>query len=138
MESEPVTFDTFFTTHLEEAASITSTAKMMRDFSKRRRLRSKVAMAFIIVTMLFVLAWPTLASSMTGYAPAEEAFVLDLQQNLVPMNKINTVAYVVHDGWRVNLTGDHLVAYDERGSRTSDFGSECIFLDMACRPGDKR
>ncbi|KAH7160999.1 hypothetical protein EDB81DRAFT_783720 [Dactylonectria macrodidyma] len=116
MDTGPVTYDTFFTVYLEDEASLRSTAKMIRDFSTRRGLRSKLAMTFIIITMVYVLAWPTLASAMTGYTSASEAFVIDNYQNLISFSSFTPVAYVIHDGWRLNLTGNHLVSYIESTS----------------------
>lgn len=115
METEPVTFDTFFTTHLEVAASLKSTAKMIRDFSTRKGLRSRVAMVYIIATMIFILAWPTLASAMTGYTSAESAFLLDQDENLMSMSGVHPLAYVIHDGERIDgLDGEYLIPYDGR------------------------
>lgn len=111
METGPVTFDTFFATHLEETASLKSTVKMVRDFSTRRCLRSRPAMAFIIATMIYILAWPTIAGAMTGYTSAESAFVSDIRGSLTPLENFLPVLYVIHDGWRVDLEGDYLVTY---------------------------
>ncbi|KAH6663284.1 hypothetical protein F5X68DRAFT_123649, partial [Plectosphaerella plurivora] len=111
MESKPVTYNTYFTTHLESSASVRSTLKMMRDFSTRKGLRSRIAMAIIILDLLFMLAWPTLASIMTGYTSEEASFVRDSAGNLITTTQINTLAYVIHDGWRVNVSGDYLVTY---------------------------
>jgi hypothetical protein len=111
METIPVTFDTFFATHLEETASLKSTAKMVRDFSTRQRLRSRPIMAFVIGTMLFILAWPTIAGAMTGYTSAESAFVSDSGGSLIPLDNYYLVPYVIHDGWRIGLEGNHLVTH---------------------------
>ncbi|KAH7142700.1 hypothetical protein B0J13DRAFT_503038 [Dactylonectria estremocensis] len=120
MATGPVTFDTFFTVYLEDEASLRSTAKMMRDFSTRRGLRSKLAMTFFIIAMIYVLAWPTLAGAMTGYTSANGAFVIDNQQNLISFSSFTPVAYVIHDGWRLNLTGNHLVSYIGSSSRDKE------------------
>ncbi|KAH6677005.1 hypothetical protein F5X68DRAFT_235180 [Plectosphaerella plurivora] len=144
MESSPVTFDTFFATHLEQAASFESTLKMIRDFSTRKSLRSRVAMVSIIMTMAFVLAWPTLAAAMTGYTTAETAYFSDKDQKLTSLAEIYPVAYVIHDGDRVGLFRDYLVAYEMELSYSEysramhqgvfcwplriRFGEECIEL----------
>lgn len=116
MATGPVTFDTFFATHLEETASLKSILKMFRDFTTRQGLRSRSAMVFIIGSMLFILAWPTLAGAMTGYTAAETAFVSNSEGGLVPIDKLISVPYVIHDGWRIGLQGDYLVT---RGSESN-------------------
>ncbi len=40
-------------------------------------------MTSIILTMAFLLVWPTLAGAMTGYTSASGAFVTDNQHNLI-------------------------------------------------------
>ena len=109
MAVNPVTLDTFFTTHLEESASLGSTIKMIRDLSVRRRLPSRLIAAFMILTMFLILAWPTLAGAMTGYASTEASFLTMEDDSLVPSNNFLSVMYVIHDGWRVGLHGNYLV-----------------------------
>ena len=110
MATAPVTYDTFFTVFLEEEASFRSTFRLIRDFSRRRG--SKAAMTTIVLTMIYVLAWPTLASAMTGYTSALGSFVKDKQQNFISFDKFVPVAYIIHDGWRVNFTTDFIVPFD--------------------------
>jgi hypothetical protein len=132
MDSIPVTFDTFFAIYLEEAASLKSTAKLIRDFATRQGLRSRLAMAYIVTTMLFLLAWPTLASAMTGYTAAEGAYVFDNDGNLLSIAGFHQVLYVIHDGWRIGLKGNHLVAY---GSMTCEYKTSYPFSGCAVVPG---
>jgi hypothetical protein len=113
MHAGPIAYDSFFTVFLESEASLTSTYRVTRDFTTRRGLRSRLAMACIAMTMIFILVWPTLAGAMTGYTPANRPFVRDAENNLVPFANFSTVAYVIHDGWRVNLTGNYLVPFDQ-------------------------
>ena len=120
MESGPVTYGTFFSIFLGNEASLYSTAGMVRDFARRRSLRSKAAMVLMPLSMLYVLAWPTFASAMTGYTTASAAFVTDRQGNLISYDTFLPVAYVIRDGWRVNLTGNYLVTYKQR-----EFWSSC-------------
>jgi hypothetical protein len=109
METAPVAYDTFFTVFLEEEPSFRSTIRVIRDFTCRRGLRSKLAMVSIITAMIYVLAWPTLASAMTGYTSASGAFVIDTAQNLISFSSFVPVAYIIHDGWRIQRTGDFIV-----------------------------
>lgn len=111
MHAGPITYSSFFAVFLESAASLRSIYRVTRDFTTRRALPSKLAMTCIIASMVFVLAWPTLASAMTGYSPALRPFVLDYEDNLISYSSFSPVAYVIHDGWRVNLTGNYLVSF---------------------------
>jgi hypothetical protein len=111
MHAGPIAYDSFFTVFLESEASLTSAYRVTRDFTTRRGLRSRLAMACIVLTMIFILVWPTLAGAMTGYTPANRAFVRASDNNLIPFANFSTVAYVIHDGWRVNLTGNYLVPF---------------------------
>ncbi|KAK3292120.1 uncharacterized protein B0H64DRAFT_346694 [Chaetomium fimeti] len=129
MHTGPVTYSSFFAVFLESDASPMSTYRITRDFTTRGPLRSKLAMACIVATMAFIIAWPTLASAMTGYAPATQAFVLDIENNLISFGSFTTVAYVIHDGQRVNRTKDYLVPYEHRGRaygcRSGD--DDCVY-----------
>jgi hypothetical protein len=111
MHAGPVTYSSFFAIFLESEASVRSTYRITRDFTTRRALRSRLAMVCIVAVMVFVLLWPTLASAMTGYTPAIRPFVLDIENNLMSYMSFEPVAYVIHDGWRINQTGDHLVSF---------------------------
>ena len=111
METTPITYGTFFTIFLEGDASFRSTIRIIRDFVARKGLRSKVAMMCIVLNMIYMLAFPTLAGAMTGYTPASGAFVTDTEQNMIPFSSFVNVAYVIHDGPRVNLTKDYPVPY---------------------------
>jgi hypothetical protein len=116
MHTGPVTYGSYITVFLESEASLWSTYRITRDFATRRELRSRLAMVCIVMTMVYVLAWPTLASAMTGYTSTSGAFVLDSENNFMSFASFTPVAYVIHDGWRVNLTGDYLVPYYQRTS----------------------
>lgn len=47
---------------MQDGISLLGVIGVLRDFLARRRLKSVTAMVFMAVTMLFVLAWPTVAS----------------------------------------------------------------------------
>lgn len=142
METRPATFETFFTIYLEDAASIKSTARMIRDFSTRQRLQSRIAMGFIITSMLYILAWPTLAGAMTGYTSAEKAYMSSIDGNLTPMDKVYPVLYVIHDSWRINLRGNYLVTavsesifVAKRRLNEADLGESRNYERLLCYSG---
>ncbi|OTA92704.1 hypothetical protein M434DRAFT_396267 [Hypoxylon sp. CO27-5] len=79
---------------------------LIKDFFSYQRLNSTVAMIFMITTVTFTLVFPTLASAMTGYTPVNKAFIQNEDGNLIPFSDFHILAYVIHDGYRVNLTTD--------------------------------
>jgi hypothetical protein len=110
MHRHPVTYSTFWTAFMDDQPSIYSTLRLMRDGALRGVGQSKAAMAFFAAAMLFVLAFPTMASTMTGYRANTGAFVTDNKNNLMAVDSFVPVLYVVHDGQRINLTENHMVA----------------------------
>ena len=69
-------------------------------------------MVFIIATMIFVLIYPTFSSAMTGYASENEAFLLDRDANMIKIVDLKPLAYIIHDGSRLNLSDDTKVTWD--------------------------
>ncbi|KAI1453737.1 hypothetical protein F4805DRAFT_442369 [Annulohypoxylon moriforme] len=106
MDKSPVTYRTFWRIFIHKEPTLLSVVNLTRDFISYRRLNSVVAMVFMIISMIFILVFPTLASAMTGYVPVNEAFVLGESGNLIPFADFKAVAYVIHDGYRINLTTD--------------------------------
>ncbi|KAI3332228.1 hypothetical protein HD806DRAFT_479848 [Xylariaceae sp. AK1471] len=109
METAPMTYTAFIVLFMQDGPSFMSILRMVRDFALYRRLRSKVSTAWVILSMLFILAWPTLIAAMSGYSPKVGAYVKDVDQNFVPYDDFRLLSYIVHDGWRINLTGDYPV-----------------------------
>jgi hypothetical protein len=109
MESEPVTYQLFRTIFIENDASVLSTCRTIKSFICQRKLRSNIAMAFMIATMIFILAFPTLVSAMSGYDSNVASRVLDHDDNLIPFNNFSRALYVIHDGWRLNQSGNYLI-----------------------------
>ncbi|KAI2463291.1 hypothetical protein F4781DRAFT_440783 [Annulohypoxylon bovei var. microspora] len=120
MELAPVTYAAFFTIFLQTGPSFYSTFYVTRAFIFHRGLRSKIAMSFMIWSMLFLMAWPTIAGAMTGYTTVREALVLDYEGHYVPFREFQPIAYVIHDGWRVNLTGNYIVSLFGSGRIATD------------------
>ncbi|PVI05972.1 hypothetical protein DM02DRAFT_515836, partial [Periconia macrospinosa] len=104
MEIAPVTFDTFRAIFLENTPSIYSISLLIRDFTSRKRLQSRIAMFFIVTSMLFSLLFPTLASAMTGYTTHVIAQIDDITGKSIPFNEFRLLLFTIHDGQRVNLT----------------------------------
>jgi hypothetical protein len=110
MEVVPVTYSSFRAIFLESGPSIISIARLFRDFAVRKGFQSKIAATFVLATMIFALAFPTLASAMTGYTSAVEAFVREQQtSNYIRFSEFRWVPYIIYDGDRINRTKDFLV-----------------------------
>ena len=109
MEVAPITFRTYRTIFLPGGSLLFDTLRMVRDFSFRHGLHSKVAMCFMIFTMAFTLAFPTFASAMTGYSGNVEAFVNATDSNYVPFKSFQYAYFVIHDGWRIEKEWEYIV-----------------------------
>jgi len=110
-----VTFSTFSAIFLHKEPTLMSLFRMSRDFTTRQRLRSKIAMIFMLVTMGYILAFPTIASAMTGYNGNVAAFIPDNSGNFVKFESFQPVLYVIHDGNRINKTKDLIVTPSASG-----------------------
>lgn len=109
MEVTPVTFNTYRTVFLHTEPSIVGIPRIIRDFTLRLRLHSTVAMVFMIATMAYILAFPTLGSAMTGYSGNVKSFVPDHNGNYIAFESFRLNTYVIHDGWRINQTANFTV-----------------------------
>lgn len=127
METTPVTYRTFWTSFMQNHASLRSIFHLMRDFASRRGLRSKLAMAFMIITMVFVMVFPTLASAMTGYTANNEAVIKFGNGTQTPFGNFLQLAAIIHDGGRVNLTAEYMVFKGSQPNQNKACGSyNCI------------
>lgn len=128
MQSAPVTYQTFRCVFINGDANVATPYRLAKDFIKRRRLISTTAMVFIVASTLFVLVFPTLAGSMTGYIGVMMSFVKDDNGKLIPFAKFDYVAYIIHDGQRLNLTADYVVTYGNNA------GSQSMHDPLAMSP----
>jgi len=121
MEIAPVTFRTFTTIFTASNPNGLGIFRLIRDFSTKRRLPSRIAMVFIVFSMAFILVFPTFASAMSGYQQNTKAFIRDdSTDQLVPFSSFRPVGFVIHDGDRVNLTKDYVLpSLPERDCRFS-------------------
>ncbi|KAK4463593.1 hypothetical protein QBC42DRAFT_265169 [Cladorrhinum samala] len=121
MRQSPVTYSTFLAVFLHQDSSILGLYHLISDRTFYRALGSRVAAAFTVASLLLTLAFPTIMSAMTGYVLATEAFVTGKSDRiLIPYQDFREVIYVVHDGWRVNGTADHMIFSSNRLSSSLD------------------
>lgn len=75
-------------------------------------------MVFIVMTMIFVLVFPTLGSAMTGYSGNVMPYVPDSAGNFIPFHDFSIALYTIHDGDRINQTKDfHATIYKKPTAR---------------------
>ncbi|KAK5627313.1 hypothetical protein RRF57_003028 [Xylaria bambusicola] len=79
----PVTFATYRMLFADSGSSISSTASLLYDFVKFRGLTSRWAGTFLIYSINFSLAFPTLAGSTTGYTTLNEGLIHTDDNNLI-------------------------------------------------------
>ncbi|KAL5120976.1 hypothetical protein ACEQ8H_001164 [Pleosporales sp. CAS-2024a] len=122
MQVAPVTFNTFRTIFVQCDASWLGVWRLLDDFSRRRALQSRVAMAFMLVTMVYILAFPTLAGAMKGYSANVQPFVQGSDSSYIPFADFRPIYYVIHDGDRIGQHKDFEIAEyavgDEGESKT--------------------
>ncbi|KAF4837632.1 hypothetical protein CGCSCA4_v011753 [Colletotrichum siamense] len=111
MEVSPVTYETFWTVFLDGAPTFWSTWYLMRDFSRSHGLRSRFAMIFMVLVAIFILLFPTLGSAMSGYQANSGAFIRGPDGEMLKFSDFDMIAYIIHDGDRVNLTKDYPVTF---------------------------
>lgn len=119
MAVKPVTFSTYKTIFLQNDMLILAIPRVISDFIFRCRLRSKLAMVFMILTMTFTLVFPSFGSAMTGYSSNVKSFIPDENNNLVAFEKFQIVLFVIHDGDRIHHTKDRLVRLETIQQRKS-------------------
>jgi hypothetical protein len=131
MEVTPVTFRTYRTIFLPGNSLLNDIFRMIRDFTTRHGLHSKIAMGFMILSMVFTLAFPSMASAMTGYNGNVQAFIRTLDENYVPFEKFTFALFVVHDGERVGLDRDYIVKdYKPTGKCCTEFLNAILYSNF--------
>lgn len=110
MTEDPVTFATFFIVFLQPEPTLMSTYRLIREFSLHRRPGSIVTAIFIPLTVIFTLVFPTAVNSMSGYMTVNKPYVEARDGKILPFDDdMDMVAYVIHDGKRINETDDFIV-----------------------------
>ncbi|KAI1013370.1 hypothetical protein LB503_001434 [Fusarium chuoi] len=132
--TKPATYSTVWLIKIQKDNSALAKWRLTSGFFKVG-LASKKVMCFIIWTALFILAFPTFASSMTGYTPYNKAYVNGTTGKLVQFSEINPVAYLIRDGDRVDgLSKDYPVLWI--GNSTAIAKSPSLGLFDTCYDWD--
>lgn len=124
MDSKPITYHSFVEIFIRREASLHGIQKISRDFffsGPGHRLRSWLAMIFIMFTMIFMLVWPTITSAMSGYTPALGSFIQDTNGSMYRYTSFMPLVYTIQDGSRINLEDQYRVTMWD--ADTSHLGS---------------
>ncbi|KAK0744565.1 hypothetical protein B0T21DRAFT_280580 [Apiosordaria backusii] len=112
IQKRPTTYSAYFTIFVKQETSFTTIYRLIRELGPQNILGSKAVMVFVIFTLNFILAFPTMASAMTGYAASVEAFIQDRNsEGYIKYSTFELVEYVVHDGHRIGLTKNYIMSY---------------------------
>lgn len=111
LATKPSTYATFWIIFLQREISLHNIYLLIRDCAFSKPLSSRLAAAFIITTLIFILSFPTLAGSATGYTPKLAAFLTQKDGNLLPYSQVQFLAYIVRDGRRINQTDNYHVPF---------------------------
>ena len=63
----------------------------------------------MLISTLYVLAFPTLMAAMTGYITTYEPYMEDYDRNLIEWTKVDRVVGMIPDAERLGLNGTLLV-----------------------------
>jgi hypothetical protein len=109
--AKPATYTMVWLLRFHQEPSAMSTLRLASHFYKRG-LMSRMASILIIGTILFILGFPTFASSMTGYTPFQAAYINDTEGSLIGFSAVFPLAYIIHDGNRAEgLTAEYHVPW---------------------------
>jgi hypothetical protein len=131
MGTSPTTYQFYRTIFLESSPSFRSTIGLISNPTSLKSIRSKTAMAFMVATMIFILAFPTLAGAMTGYTSVVKAYIPDISDaNMIRFDSFDAIIYVIHDGKRIKIQDNQIVTVVRKQSE--DLGSsnvsDCSFV----------
>lgn len=84
-----------------ESGTFVAVMRLVQNFPRQIRGRSKFVMMWTILAMLFVLFVPTWLSAMTGYTATLSAFVTDSHGNFIPAESFLQLVYIISDGDRL-------------------------------------
>lgn len=100
MESTSVSFGTYEAITLQ-CGSIAGSLKLARDLLKHPTTQAKFMVFWVILSAVFVLVFPTMASAMSGYAANINSYVAVDDGNMVRYSSFSLIRYIIHDGERL-------------------------------------
>ncbi|GKU22905.1 unnamed protein product [Fusarium langsethiae] len=91
LATKPATYTTVWLLRFHRDSSVLSSLRLFFQFF-RRGLASKLAMWIMFMTLLFMLAFPTIAGSMTGYTALNDLYITPSDDQLFPFESVKAVA----------------------------------------------
>ncbi|KAH6883201.1 hypothetical protein BKA58DRAFT_417013 [Alternaria rosae] len=73
-----------------------------------------LAILSMLLSTLYVIAFPTLMAAMTGYITTYKPYIEDIDGNLMEWSKAKDVAYIIEDADRVGLKAPLVVTADDQ------------------------
>lgn len=111
--ARPATYTMVWLLRFHQEPSAMSTLQLGSHFYKRG-LMSRMASTTILGAILFIIGFPTFASSMTGYTPFQAAYIISTEGSLIGFSEVFPLAYIIHDGNRTEgLTAEYYVPWKE-------------------------
>lgn len=101
MEGSPVSYHTFAALAFEPG-TITGVIMLAKDFASNRTFRSKMVVSWVLMATLYIVAFPTLLSAMTGYTSVMGVYLEDHSQNLVPWKLYRKFWWIIEDADRID------------------------------------
>src|ERR1700710_912202 len=97
-----ITLATYKRVFLTYEPSFRSLICLCRDFVRYKALDSKIGTAWMAISALFLISFPTITSAMTSYTPNTAPYVIGYDQNMFDFKSLQIVDYVIHDAHRIN------------------------------------
>lgn len=91
--------------------STSGTVQLFKDCFKSNPRRVTMILAWMTVSTMYTLAFPTLVSAMSGYSAVVEPFV-SVGGDFVHFSEFRLVRYIIHDSWRLGDEFPGLVLID--------------------------
>ena len=101
MEGPQVSYHTFAAFGFQPGTAA-GALMLGKNFLSNRSLRSKRIVSWVLIATLYIVAFPTLSSAMTGYTSVMVAYLEDKSQNLVPWESYHAIAGIIEDSDRVD------------------------------------
>lgn len=117
METEPVSYGTFESMAFTSPTFV-SPFILIRDFVTNKGLRARAAVAWTVIASFFVLAFPSLNDTISGYSTNMEAFLQDSNGVLIPWSNYSEVRFIISDGERIGLQNPTYVADNPSTSKS--------------------
>lgn len=132
MEHDAISYGTFEAITLRPDSWV-ALWNLNRDFLYNKGVRARVTAVWLIMSMLFIVAFPSMISAMSGYSANVEAFVR-VENNMIQYSDFRIVRYIIHDAWRLGMMGDHLVTVNPGDGKTAPLIMLWLYTDTMPRP----